>query len=266
MKLNPAVYSLCFLTICHTTSGQVVSFTNRLAQPNDTAQQIIRCDLDAERTIRQHSQVVDTSKQKLKRHQVRNITILKTNQGQATLAKVRYLISTTKVKPEHNEAVEAKQPVEGNTYLLARVGEELRITRENGQAISPEEDKILRAQLSTFGTPNPLSQFLHGQQIQVGDSIDVPDEVAAKLLGFTGNSGKTDKLTLKLTRITSIKRTPCAVFETLLRSHSDESSLSLLMKGELVIDPATCRTQGIKLQGPIAASERRGPSIGRFHS
>lgn len=265
MNVNSAAYVyLCFLLLCSTTHGQVLQFTNRAAQPNDTANQTIQCELDAERTIRQHNQVVDTSKQQLRRRQVRTVTLLETQAGIAARAKISFALSSTKVKAGKDGAIEAKQPVEGNTYLVARKREELLITNESGGMITEEEDKILRAQLTAFGKPNPLAEFLNGKRIRVGDDIKVPDEVAVELLGLTGNQGKTDGLTLKLTGIQSVDSTNCAVFETLLRSHSDENSISLLMKGELIIDPTTCRTRSINLHGPVAISERKGPSVGRF--
>lgn len=255
---------LCLVTTCLSAAGQIVTFTNQPARPHDVADQTIQCDLDASRTIRQHNQVVDDSKQQLRRHQHRTITILDTHQGTAARARVTYSLSTTKVMAGEKQIIEAKQPIEGNTYLVTRQGEELIITAESGEPISEEEDKILRVQLGTFGKPNPLSQFLHGKRIAVGESIDVPDEVAAELLGLTGNRGKTDQLALKLTGVKQIQRKQHAVFETLLRSHSDESTLTLLMKGELIIEPSTCRTQSINLHGPVAISERRGPMQGRF--
>ena len=189
---------------------------------------------------------------------------METTKGKATRAKISYVQSTTKVKVQNNAVAEAKQPIEGKTYLVARAGEQLIVTDEIGQPISDEESKILLPQLNSFGKPNPLAQFLNGKQISVGDSIDVPDEVAAELLGLTGNAGKTDQLTLRLTAIKADGGVDCALFETLLRSHSDESSISLLMKGELMIDPNTCRTRSIQMHGPVAISERRGPAQGRF--
>ncbi len=265
MHINSAFFGLvCLLLISQTTPAQIVQFTNQPAQINDTANQTIECDLDAERTIRQHNQVVDSSKQQLRREQVRSVSILETVKGNATRAKITYVQSTTKVKVQDNAVAEAKQPIEGKTYLVARAGEQLIITDEIGQPISEEESKILLPQLNSFGKPNPLAQFLHGKQIKVGDSIDVPDEVAAELLGLTGNAGKTDQLALRLTAIKADHGVNCAVFETLLRSHSDESSISLLMKGELIIDPSTCQTRSIQMHGPVAISERRGPAQGRF--
>jgi len=262
-------YSTLFVLVCLTPiskslPAQVVQFTNQPAQINDTASQTIECDLDADRTIRQHNQIVDSSKQQLRRQQVRTVTVLEIAKGNATRAKIAYQQSTTKVKAQGDAVVEAKQPIEGKTFLVARAGDQLIITDEIGQPISDEENKILLPQLNSFGRPNPLAQFLNGKQIKVGDSIDVPDEVAAELLGLTGNSGKTDQLALRLSAIKPDGGVNYAVFETLLRSHSDESSVSLLMKGELMIDPSSCRTRSIQMHGPVAISERRGPLQGRF--
>ena len=89
MHINSAFFGLvCLLLISQTTPAQIVQFTNQPAQINDTANQTIECDLDAERTIRQHNQVVDSSKQQLRREQVRSVSILETVKGNATRAKI----------------------------------------------------------------------------------------------------------------------------------------------------------------------------------
>ena len=94
--------------------------------------------------------------------------------------------------------------------------------------------------------------------------MDVPDDVARELLGLTGRKGKTDKLNLKLVGIQGASGRTYGVFETLLRTSGRETSMSLLMKGRLLIEPATCRTKLIELQGPVAISETRGPPQGTF--
>ena len=264
-------YAVCLIvvatcsTFCSQPLGaQVVTFSHRSSQPGDRSRQSVVCDLNAERTIRQHRQVVDSTKQQLHKNQVRSITILETARGTAARARVAYSEASMQVKAGQKRIAEAKQPIAGKVYIVTRRGEELLFTTEDGQPIGAEEEKLLRNQLSTFGISNPLARFLHGKRITVGDSLDVPNEVAAELLGLTGNQGKTEQLSLKLVSIRRVHEIPCAVFETLLKSHSDERALTLLMKGELVIDPTTCRTHAIRLNGPVAISERRGPSVGRF--
>jgi hypothetical protein len=189
---------------------------------------------------------------------------LRVDHGAPTRAKLTYGTASTRVQADETETIEATQPIAGNTYFIARRGAQLAVTDELGKPVTGEEEKLLRLHMETFGEPNPLAQFLDGKHINVGQSVDVPDEVARKLLGLTGNSGKTDKLSLRLRDVKRIEGIDCAVFETLLRTHGQETSMSLLTKGELVIEANSCRTRSIRLQGPIAISETHGPTEGRF--
>lgn len=244
--------------------GQLVRFTSVGTRPNDTSVQSLRCNLDAERTIQQHRQVVDRSNQQLRRDQQRQLTVLKTEAGLATEARVTYQKSTNEVTSQGHRPRQVQQPVHGQTYLVSRHGDELSIVKEGEDPLSEEEEKLLRSQLATFGKPNPLARFLHGRQIRVGDSLPVPDEVAKELLGLTGNEGETEQLVLKLVKVDSVQGIPCAHFETRLRTSGGASSLTLLMKGQIVMDPSTCRTLSIELAGPVALSETRGPAVARY--
>ena len=257
---------LSFFGIVVTTSisAQEIRFTKRDTRVNDTSHQTVQCHLVAERTIKLENQLVDSSKQMLLRSQDRRITILQVDRGVPRKARLSYGTSTTRVTAEDNQDVEITQPIAGNTYLVERHRDSLVITDEAGNRITPEEDKLLQQHLQTFGQPNPLAQFLSGKTINIGQAVAVPDSVARELLGLTGNAGKTDSLALRLVSTKRVHGVRCAVFETLLRTHAEENSMALLMKGELVVESETCRTQSIHLQGPVALSEVRGPAEGRF--
>ena len=144
-----------------TTANQIVVFQKRPTQVNDEIHQKVQCDLDAERTIRQQNQLVDTTKQTLERMQDRTLKILALEGGRPTEARLDYRTSVTNVRDAQKRSVEATQPVAGHVYFVQRQGKELTITDESGKPITEEEDKILREQLQNFGKPNPLAQFLN---------------------------------------------------------------------------------------------------------
>ena len=264
MNVHMQLCAAFWLLACTLSSGQELQFSRRPIQVNDVAKQVVQCDLDAVRVIRQQNQLVDNSKQQLQRKQDRMLRILAVVAGKPTRARIDYGQSSTRIKGVDDEAAEVTQPVAGNTYYAALRGEQLLLSDSQGNKPTAEEEKILKLHLATFGKPNPLAKFLDGKCIRVGQSFEVPDEVARELLGLTGNSGKTGKLTLKLVGVQEAKRRNYGVFETLLRTSSRETSMTLLMKGQLVIEAATCRTKSIVLQGPVAISETRGPAQGRF--
>lgn len=262
MRFTPLIL-LCLLGF-HELAAQEVSFTKRPTQVKDTSHQKLVGNLVASRTIRQHKQIVDSSKQTLVRNQERRLTVLEMANGVPVRGKLVYGNSGTVVKAEQREQVAVTQPVAGNTYFILRRGDELLFGDESGQPVTEEEAKVLKLHMSAFGKPNPLAEFLNGKRIQVGQSIEVPKEVAIELLGLTGREGNTDRLVLRLRETKVEGRTEYAIFETILKTSGGEAAMAMLMKGQLIVETGTCRTKSIQLHGPISMSEVRGPTEGRF--
>lgn len=246
-------------------SAQELVFSHRPTQVGDVAQQTIQCNFDAERSIRQQNQLIDSSKQQLVRKQDRRLTVLQIQNGRTVKAELTYGQSQTQIRGADDESIEATHPVANRSYLVENRNGELAITNMDGSQPTEEELTILNLHLETFGKPNPLAQFLNGKRIRIGQTVKVPEEVANELLGLTGNKGNTEKLVLRLATIKVVDGQRFGVFETLLRtSNKDENTMSLIMKGKLVVEASTCRTKAIALNGPVALSETRGPVQGRF--
>ena len=56
-----------------------------------------------------------------------------------------------------------------------------------------------------------------------------------------------------------------AVFAiTLVAERPDATAVSMKLTGRLVMEVASCRTVAVTLEGPISASETRGPEGGQF--
>jgi hypothetical protein len=190
---------------------------------------------------------------------------LTVDQGSPRRARVTFHRAVEEVQSADDDPLVAAQPVEGKTYLVARRGEELEILDAAGQEPTEDELRLVRESLQTFGQPNPLAAFLDGKVIRVGESLDLPVSAARELLGWTGNQGETKKLEMRMRRIENGNGALCGVFETVLEaSKHDASTMTLLMKGEISIEAATCQSRVMKLTGPVAISEVRGPLAGRF--
>ena len=255
-----------FLCCCNISVGQqYVQFTRRATQEQDVARQSIRCDLAGERTIRQHQQIVDSSKQRLDRRQTRTLTILTVHDGKPVRARITYDDSKTTLVDNLGKSIEVQQPVTGQTYFAELRGEDLIITDSQGNRPTPEEEKIVKSNLEAFGKPNPLAQFLHGKRLRVGQTITVPKNVVQELMGLTGGVAAADSLALSLVRVESRDGRTCSVFQTSLRANSNEDvTTSLIMTGELIVEVDSCRVRSIALSGPVAISEQMGPAQGKF--
>lgn len=265
--MNQLLISSLILIVCvgavHAAETHL-NFTAHVSKVNDATHQVSELVLAADRSIRHQNQIVGTSNQKMQQSQDRVVTILKTAHGNPIQARIDYGDSTTQVEAGDQRNVKVVQPIANKTYFVTRNDDQLLFADETGGEITEAEDKLLQQQFQNFGKPNPLAMFLNGKRIRMGQSINVPEEVARELLGLTGHTGKTDRLSLRLVATKSVAGVECGVFDTLLRTSSEETSMSLLMKGQIAVDPETCRTKSVQLQGPVAISETRGPTEGRF--
>ena len=253
---------LCANTVA---AAKPVVFSSRTVRVNDTSEQTTTAHLVADQAIRQQRQLVDSSRQTMHREQTRKLTVLKIVGKSPTLARVEFGKVFTKITNEDERETEITQPISHQTYFVARDEQgKLGFADQTGGKVTEEEDKLLRKQFETFGKPNPLAQFLDGKRLEVGQSLKVPEAVARELLGLTGKKASTEELVLRLVKTKLVRNREFAVFDTLLRTSTDENTMSMLMKGELVIEAETCRTQSIRLHGPIAITDTRGPTEGRF--
>ena len=257
--------TLTLLCAMDAAGAKQVVFSSRSVRVNDSSKQTTTAHLVADQTIRQQKQLVDSSRQTMHRLQERKLTVLKVQGKSPTLARVEFGKASTQISNEQQRDVEIIQPISHKTYFVARDEQgKLVFADEKGKTVTDEEDRLLRKQFDTFGKVNPLAEFLNGKRIEVGQSIKVPDTIAKELLGLTGKKASTEELVLRLVKSQRVGGSELAVFETLLRTSSTENTMSMLMKGELVIDAGTCRAQSIKLHGPIAITDTRGPTEGRF--
>ncbi len=259
---------ICFVSCCAATwaSDDSATFQRGPARAGDVSRQTIDCDLDLEMSIQQGGQVVQSQHQGLLRQQVRELKILNADDRAATQADVRYDQSSVAVRSEAATAQMTSQPVTGKTYRVTRQAEQLSITYPNGQTPPQNELEIVAANMETFGLPNPIAQFFHGKQIQVGQRVQLPTKLARELLGFSDTVGNISDFQLQLLRIRPLENeSQAAEFAiTLTADHPDATAVSMQLTGQLVMETNTCRTMAVQLEGPIRASETHGPAGGQF--
>lgn len=250
-------------TVLH---AEQVRFSKQPARAGDRLRQVIDCDLQADLAIQQAGQLIDSSRKGLRRQQDRSLTILDLRRGRPVRAQVDYHAATnTTTQAESAAPTVTKEPVNGKSYLITRIDGELQITDVDGQLPPPEELEIIRANMQTFGLPNPLADFFDGRSIRIGETVSLPAEVARELLGVTGTVGDIKRFRLKLVKTEMIAGARCAVFETLVETSSQQQGhMTLLMKGHLKMEIATCRTPVMSMAGPVAISEIHGTPQAQF--
>jgi hypothetical protein len=260
------LWLILFVAVPSWAASDRVTFHKCAAQVGDVSRQAIDCDLDLEMSIRQGGQIVQSQRQGLIRQQVRELTVLRADGRAAIEARVRYDQSTVEVRAADAPAQTTPQPVTGKTYVVSRQPSGLSVTYPDGQIPPDVEREIVFANMETFGLPNPIALYFDGRQVEVGQQVQLPVELARELLGFSETVGNISDFQLRLLETRPLANgAEAAVFAiTLVAEHPDATAVSMKLTGQLVMEVATCRTVAVTLKGPISATETRGPEGGQF--
>jgi hypothetical protein len=247
--------------------GQEVEFHKQPARPGDVARQTLRCDVDLVMSICQGGQTVQEQRQTLQRQQKRQLTILQVAEKGPWQADIRYDSSTVSVQAADGEAETVEQGVSGKTYRITRKGEKLEVAYADGKLPPAPEIETVRENMNAFGLPNPIAEFFAGKRIRVGESLQLPPDVAQELLGFTETVGSASAFRLKLieTRPGQKGRAGVAVFDIELQADDpQQAGIEMRLSGKLEMEIQSCRARSIHLAGPVAAEETHGPTGGQF--
>ena len=223
------------------------SFHRRAAERGDLSRQQLNCDLDLTMSIRQAGQIVQQQKQLVQRQQQRELTILKVSANAPQQAQVKYDNSVVTLKSAEQEPQSSRQPVTGKTYFVTREGEKLSITYPDGSQPSEEERLIVQENMDTFGLPNPIATFFDGKPVRVGQTLQLPTELARDLLGFAATGDTVSQFGLKLVEVRPPPQAGCLAAGRLSRSRSrpripNRPGVSMTLTGQMVMEVQTCRT------------------------
>lgn len=239
-------------------------FNHRPFAAGELSNQTVRCDLNLEMAIRQGEKTIDSSSQEVRRDQQRQIKIIEMGPKAPTKAIVTYKTSAVSVKQANAEPMNSSQPVSGKSYQVTRVGDELSITTLDGETPPANELALLKANLEAFGLPNPIATFFDGKTMHVGESVNLPIELAKELLGFQDGVGNVSSLKMKLSKLLNTKSGRLAVFDTQLAAKQNKDGVNITLQGQLAIEIDSCRTAVVNLSGPVSVDEVRGPKNGQF--
>ncbi len=226
-----------------------------LQQPTIAGERVIQrvgMELKLHTTIKQGGQVAHDGSTELRRRQERDIQVLEVAEGKARKAKVTYPLSRLMSPENADPADEIAQVVEGKSYLVTRENDRLFITDTEGSIPTSEEYEIVVSTMESFGKPNPLAEFLLTQEVRVGEVLQVPTELATKMIGFD-SLGDVQKFEMLLVEVKDVHQKKCAVFNaTILAKGKPENPLQVEAHGAVVVELATCRTTEATLTGPIS--------------
>jgi hypothetical protein len=249
--------------------AQHVTFKQRVPQVGDALEQTLAMELRLTTTHRQGNQIGEKNRTTARNKQHRTITTAHVEEGKAVAVRVRYAEATKELSANNDarpgqpsDAENIVQAVAGKTYNCQREpGEDgkLVITDERGQIPPTEEYEIVAQHMEMVGRANPLSEFLAGQTVAMGESLELPKEVATKVFNLGEQFGEVTKFTLKLESIEKSADGQVARFSAHVEAASSNASqMRLELDGPLEVEANTCRAVKVDLIGPIAMSETRG--------
>ncbi len=243
---------------------QTIQFGRRAARVGDEVQQRLSLEVRLNTSLRQGNELLEKDRSMLHTSQRRVVATTAVDRNRTTAVRVRY-VEATKQLTSGNSAEESTptvQPVQGKAYDCRRApgeGGELIVTDASGQTPPPEEYEIVAQSMETVGRPNPLAEFLAGRTVTVGETIELPKELAGQLFNLGDRYGEVTRFDLTLEKTESREGATCAVFLACVEAASNDSSqMRMQLEGPLVMQIETCRAMRLALSGPIGMSETRG--------
>ena len=247
------------------TAAAGVQFSQQSAQVGDRVTQQVDLELNLSTSIIQSGQLAHQENMSMERRQQRLVEVTEVAEGKVRRARVTFSRSRHKSPENENSEQEVVQPVEGKTYLLTRQGEQLLVTDPQGVIPPREEFEIVFSSMQSLGLPNPLAQFLLTRTIQVGQTLELPKEIAAQMLGFGNELGEVKRFQLQLDELSTFEGEPCAVFAATIEVIGTASQpMQISVTGPVVILTETCRTVVTDLTGPLSFDEVERTSLGSY--
>ncbi|TWU30062.1 hypothetical protein [Bythopirellula polymerisocia] len=250
-SVQQATHTEKISTTKDTALSKHITFSQQPTRVGDRVVQRVGMELELRTVIEQAGQVASDSKTAMRSRQEREIEVLEVTGGQALRAKVFYPLAR-QMSPENPQPdQESAQVVEGKSYMIVRDQDQLIITDSAGAIPTREEFEVVLKSMENFGKPNPLAEFLLARQIQIGDTLNVPLEIAADMMGFS-KMGDVRKFELRLDELRTADGRECAVFTArIATAGNSEAPLHVVATGSVAIEIATSRTIEATLKGPV---------------
>lgn len=258
---TPAVQQASFDRASSRGERQAVQFGRRATRVGDKIEQRLTLEVRLNTSLRQGNELIEKSRTAVHTTQRRVVTTTDVEGDRTTAVEVHYLEATKQLTA--GDSVDtpgpAAQPVQGKTYRCRRAAGKLIITGATGQVPPPEEYRIVAQHMEMVGRANPLAQFLAGRTVAVGETLELPKELAAQIFNLGDRYGETTRFDLALEKVEPHDGAACAVFLARVEAASNDSSqMRMQVEGPLVMQIDTCRAVRFALSGPIGMSETRG--------
>jgi hypothetical protein len=249
-----------------------VRFERRAAHVGDELEQAVQMEIRLATSKRQGNELSERNQTAIRTENRRTVTTTEVRSDRSVAVRVHYSNSTrrlatsgavpTGTNADLEKIPPTDQPVAGKTYHCRREageGGKLVVTDVAGAIPPMEEYEIVAQHMEMVGRANPLAQFLAGRTITVGETVQLPQQVADEIFNLGERFGEVTQFDLTLTGTRMQGGAECAVFVARVEAaSSDSSQMRLQLEGPLVMQIDSCRAVQVDLSGPIGMSETRG--------
>jgi hypothetical protein len=166
------------------------------------------------------------------------------------------------VKHKKDSKVDGKSrgetsPVSGKTYIVERKGDKVVVTKADGKAVSPEEERQLIKNYRRLGKPDEITKALKSKPRKVGERLD--DVAKAMADQFSERSDPREKATIQETKLVfsevkKIDGVEHAVLDLTIKMTAEPASdgkLTMDFKGKVLVRIEEASYGEITMAGPI---------------
>jgi hypothetical protein len=259
IHLEIVVAALIIFTHRAAFAAEPIAFTYRAPTVGQVGSHDMQFTLDLNISLHQAGQTISSEAQQLSRDQDRDVTVLAVEDKKAMKVQVTYSKAWEQVSRGKLTGTPQPQSIEGKTYIVERKGNDLVVTDPAGHDVPEEERMLVAASMDAVGHLNPLGMFLDGKKIAVGQTINLPLDMASDLLGVKEAGGEAQKVDLTLHDIaTDEEGRHLANFNMLVVLKLGGGG-TMEVKGQLQVEPTTCQIAVANFDGPVSMHEQQGP-------
>ncbi len=162
--------------------------------------------------------------------------------------------------------IEEQSPVQGKSYLVHRVGQNIMITGAQGQAVEGDEKDRVLALSADLTCHNPLSEIFAGRTFSIGSALEMEPSKALALFGTIGDdeAPKVQKFVVTLREIKMLSGYKCAWFDLSILSNSPGQSKPMELTGQIVVGVDNAWIFLIKTSGSGTIAQTNHFSYGKI--
>lgn len=234
--------------------AEAVEFTYQAPRVGQTVIQTALFDMALNVTVKVDGDVLQSMSQKQGNIRKKEETILEVKEGRPSRVKVTYKIDKERQETSLRGVQTTTSPVTGKTYIVENGKRAVVVLDLAGNKPPEAELAVVKKDYKSMGKMDPLAVFFKGQNWVIGDSMEVPTEVAHGMFGDDTGLLEVKKYTFTFMGKKRMNGMSCAIFDTaLIMSGKPAPSLRMSMNftGETLVAIKNSTPISMDLKGTV---------------